>query len=657
MAKKTSPPPTDRLGRALERLAAEDRAPAERRRHVAAAPRSAAIIEHCETLVSRVAPEYQFELRLPFELQRLLDLPLTVPAGQPPPPVVEVACVRVLAGRLSIVADLRYTQTWAFQRLHLADISASISLAPREKLTLSIRKTQRTQLTETTLRSSDSLDESESTIVDKDVLNVQRSTAHTQQWRVDGSASLSLFGGALTLGASGGIAGSVQSTSNSVVEQISEATSRTVRRLQALQKVEVARQTEISSEETQTRIIENPYRDRALTLNVYELVKQFNVSTRLAEIRPVIVLEVTDLDFDRDFVLAQGAFLDEALLDRTLVAELRETLQTVRSPVSLDARALARRYARAAFHFLFERTNVFNLDGGNPDENDPWRAFAADDAFDDAISNEAGRIFAALGTYLRLQAEIYSRPPFGPPPLAPLPPPWPGPLGVGHDLEVDFAVALAESIRAEWTALAPDTIENLLDIGDMAEPLRRVPGFLSLVDGLLKPLLKPIEEERAGAEARSRAEDVIDRVLRHLQCNKAFYVQRFLDSAWRQTHGYALADTFARVVGSGLVPGLAPADVEAFLAFFNPRLGFLDGFQFVVPIRFTPSLNAGLSFIEDVTDRPSPPLAQFETDTRDLTVPTDGFHIEPIGGRCILQELPEEGSSVTANISVEAHEG
>src|SRR5262249_7311097 len=86
------------------------------------------------------------------------------------------------------------------------------------------------------------------------------------------------------------------------------------------------------------------------------------------------------------------------------------------------------------FHYLFEAPNVFNLDGGRADENDPWRSFADDDGLDDAVSNEFGKAFTMLGVYLRLQAEIYSRPPFGPPPLAGLPPPWPGPLGRGPGL-------------------------------------------------------------------------------------------------------------------------------------------------------------------------------------------------------------------------------
>jgi hypothetical protein len=606
-------------------------------------------MEDCEPLTRRTPPEFQFTYRLPFELLRLADIPL---AGLDPS--LSILCVPVLAGRLAVAADLRYTQTWAFQQLSIADLASSISLAPSEKLSLTIKKTQRTQLTETTLKSSESLESAESTIVDKDVLNIQRSMARSMQWRVDHSSSVTLWG-IWNIGGSAGLAGSTQSSSNTVVEQISEATEKSVRQVQALTKVEVARQSELTLEETQVRTIENPYRDRALTLNVYELAKRFNVSTELSEIRPALILEITDLELDREFVLAQGEFLDAALLDRALAAELRESFAAVRTPLGTNLRTLARRYARLAFHFLFEAPNVFNLNNADAAENDPWQSFADDEGFDDARSNEAARIFMTLGVYLRLQADIYSRPPFGPPPLAPLPPPWPGPASLGHDLEVEMAVALADSIAADWTALPADRIDDLTDTGDRTEVLRRVSGFLSLVNGLLKPLLQPIEEERAAADARRRAEDVIDRVIRHLSCNKQFYVQTFLENVATRSRSFALGEAYARILRSGLVPAVPPAQVETFLEFFNPRLGFLDGFQYVVPIRFANSIPAALNFIESVTGVPEPPLGPgFNTDTRDLVIPTDGFHIEPIAGRCVLADVPDRPSSVSANISVNA---
>lgn len=639
--------PAQRVAAALAHLAQIQRRE-KRRLRTARAP-AAATIERCEPLARRTPPEYQFTFRLPFELLRIADLPL---AGLDPP--LTLACVPIRAGRLSLAADLRYAQTWAFQRLFIGDLASSISLAPAEKLTLTIRKTQRTQLTETTLRSSESLESTESTIVDKDVLNIQRSMARSMQWHVDHSSSVTLWG-IWNIGGSAGLAGSTQSTSNTVVEQLSEATEKSVRQVQTLTKVEVARQSELAVEEAQVRTIENPYRDRAITLNVYELAKQFSVATALAEIRPAVVLEITDLELGRDFVLAHGEFLDASLLDRSLAAELREALAAVRTPLGADHRALARRYARMAFHFLFEAGNVFNLDNANAAENDPWLSFADDQGFDDARSNEAGRIFMTLGTYLRVQAEIYSRPPFGPAPLVPLPPPWPGPGGRGHDLEVEMAVALAGSIEEEWKTLPPDRIDDLTDTGDRTEVLRRVPGFLSLVNGLIKPLLKPIEEERAAADARNRAEEVIDRVIAHLGCNKAFYVERFLEHVGSRSRNYALGDVYSRILRSGLAAGVPPNQVETTLEFFNPRLGFLDGFQFVVPLRFGPTLASSLSFIETITGVAEPlVLGGFVTDTRDLLIPTDGFHIEPIPGVCVLPNVPAPASSASANISVNA---
>ncbi len=647
------------LGSVIEELPGRLGAPeASQRplRRAAGAP-VPAVLEACETLVQRTPPEYQFQFRLPYDIATLVDLPLPVADPANPPPRVAVSCVPVLAGRFSIVADLRLRQTWSFQQLYIGDLSSSISLAPGERLNLTIKKTQRTQLNQTTLNSSESLDSFESSVVDKDVLNIQRSSVSTQQWRVDANANVSLLG-VLTVGGGGGFTSSATESANTAIEQIAEVTTKSARRLQALQKIEVARQDELTTETAQTRTITNPYRDRSLTLHVYELAKRFAVTTDLAEVRPALVMEITDLDLDRDFVLAQGELLDEIFLDRSLAAELREALLAVRTTVVTDHRALARRYARLAFHFLFEANNLFNLDGGDPAENSPWASFADEEGLEDAIDNELGRVFTTLGVYLRLQAEIYSRPPFGPPPILPNPPPWPGASGRGHDLEVEMALSLAQAIREPWTALGPDSVENILDVGDRTEVARRISGFLSLVDGLIKPLLTPIEEEREAAEARNRAEAVIDRVLRHIQCNRTYYVERFLAGLSQRTHGYALAEAFSQIVRSGTLAALNPGQEEALLELFNPRLGYLDGLQFVVPLRQAMSLGAALRLIADLTG--GPPPAQEDLvfpDQQDLTIPTDGFHLEPIAGRCVLADVPEAGGSVTANINVEAHEG
>src|SRR5690242_918998 len=153
--------------------------------------------EICAPVGTREPVEYQFVYRNPLELLQLVNL-------APVQSRHTLACTPILSGVISIGADLRYNQTWRFRELRVGDISSSMALAPGETVTLNIKKTQRIQLNQTTVESSESLDSFESSLVDKDVLNVTRSTTRTQQWHVDGNASLSL-GGVFQIGSSGGV--------------------------------------------------------------------------------------------------------------------------------------------------------------------------------------------------------------------------------------------------------------------------------------------------------------------------------------------------------------------------------------------------------------------------------------------------------------------
>jgi hypothetical protein len=217
-------------------------------------------------------------------------------------------------------------------------------------------------------------------------------------------------------------------------------------------------------------------------------------------------------------------------------------------------------------------------------------------------------------------------------------------------MEVGMAVALADSIKADWIALPLDQTRNALDHDQPTEILRRVSGFISIVDGLLRPILKPTQDEAAAAAASSRAENVIERVVAHLRCNRAYYVQQFLDYLWRQTRGFAFSDLLARVLQAG-----GMQQINEMLQSFNPRAGFIDGFQFVVPLYHEIDNEAALRWIDQISGAPAiEPIGEFANKTTELVIPCDGFHLEPLPGLCLLPDLPEQASSVTAAITVGA---
>jgi hypothetical protein len=600
-------------------------------------PQPAIAMPQCQGPGRRSAPEYDFIFRRPLEL---IDFSLQIPAD------FTIACVRVVGARLSLGADFRYRQRWSLRHLLIGDLASSIALAPGETLTLTIKKTQRTQFSENTVQSSESLNSFESSVVDKDVLNVARSTSNTQQWHVDGNANLSL-GGVFSLGASSGLSRSTTDTSNSTAEHISEATQKTTKRLQTLQKVEVARQSENLLETAEKRTITNPYRDRSLTLNVFELAKEFFVTTGIDEIRPTIILEITDLQFDWDFVVTHGDFLDQTLLDRKAAAELQEVLANVQAPHGPSQLDKAKRIVSLAFQFLYDVASMFGLDveptmpGVVLPLGPPRRDFIADcflasnndSGLSDGINNALGRTFAALNYYYRVREFLKTQP------------------GQLDELEIDLAVSLADAVRDEWTATSQDDVRDVMDGDNFSEIFRRLPGFLAIIDGLVKPLLKPLEEEREAKAAADRADYVIGRVIAHLGCNKAYYVRKFLQYLSEQTGMFAFGTALRTALANVQVAVGADA-----LELFPPESGFLDGFQFVAPHRdrFTPA--DGAAFIDGIRTPGGPAeIVNFvESRLAELIVPTDGVHIEPAAGDCILRDVPDPVENVEADVSIRA---
>ena len=216
---------------------------------------------------------------------------------------LKFACVPILDGGIDIhiVADLRFDQYWKFETATIGDLASTISLAPAEQLSLQISTSQRKYFEQSTLDTVENLETSESTLVDKDVMNVTRASAKEQNWKVDGSASVNI-GDAVGLNFGGGAGGSASQSAQTAIEQISEATSKSAHSLKAMRKTEIKETKETTEEVSNARKIHNPYRDRSLLLNVWEINKRYSVTTTLSDICPSLLIDVKSLLFDSQFV-------------------------------------------------------------------------------------------------------------------------------------------------------------------------------------------------------------------------------------------------------------------------------------------------------------------------------------------------------------------
>ncbi|ODR80589.1 hypothetical protein BG842_03980 [Haladaptatus sp. W1] len=572
--------------------------------------------------------------------------------------MVTIACLPVDDFTLFFGLDLQYDQQWILKETSLGDLSSVLSLAPAETLTLVIKKTLRTKLEENTLKSTESMESFENSIVDKEVMNVTRTSARSKQWGVTGTGSIS-YDDVVGANVTGSFSKSIENRHQSTREKLSETTQKSARQLKNLQKTEVGRTTESVFQAEERRVITNPYRDRSLTLNVYDIMKTFDVATQPLPPRPVAVLDITNFVMDNAFVKENGDFLATHLLDQGLAAELELALEDVTNPVNFQAQERAGEIAATAFEYLFDHANIFDFT--EPDANSVDKSFSVklsggwgDSGLKKASDKELGEEFAAMNLLYEQYRSIKET----------------ADTELTADEKQDLiglAIALESYVADRFEEVPERKIKKIFNEKRETEPLRRLPGFLTIVNGQLKPLLKPVEEEREAIEAVGRAEFVINRIVKHLNCHRSFYINAYLLYLWNLTGTSDFTETVRRVLVVALSSdpeSPTPAEeekisnLERLLDFGE---GFINGTQFVVPLR-TEEVSNPLSRVDRIVGGLTGPDQSLDfdidlegDDPYEVDVPADGVYIEAVDNLCHLPDVPEEGSA-SVEIDVEGRD-
>jgi hypothetical protein len=91
-----------------------------------------------------------------------------------------------------------------------------------------------------------------------------------------------------------------------------------------------------------TRIIKNPYPDRTLSLNIFQLIKNFSVQTKISEFRFAFIIQLNSISYDSDFVVRHPDFLRQKLLDPSLIDELPTSLAAAKPAIPSAALKNAR---------------------------------------------------------------------------------------------------------------------------------------------------------------------------------------------------------------------------------------------------------------------------------------------------------------------------
>jgi hypothetical protein len=352
--------------------------------------------------------------------------------------------------------------------------------------------------------------------------------------------------------------------------------------------------------------------------------------------RVAIVLSVVGLRFDTaDFVLNNIDFLRDNLLDSTLQDDIELAIAGASGNFDQTSLNAAQLVAGRALYHLFENPNMFNVQNpsGGPSPNDPATSFnAAVGGMDkdngrsglrDALRNHFETMIGTLGFYYALYNDpLYDR------------------------KDAQNVIRLADSLSAElkakvtslWKDFRADNgeIVNVMDDGEYTEVLRRIWGFMTAIENMLRPLLGPAAADAAGAAAQLKARQTFQRLTKHLVCNESYYTQRYLRYMADRTNNQAIVDLASSVLQKiGSVLPTSP------LLSFDTDRAFIDKNQIIVPGLTALSADDLVKIGQLVLGADSGAIAPPLPSVVQLDVPTDGIHLEVAPGACVLPNVPE----------------
>jgi hypothetical protein len=629
----------------------------------AATPKEAIPFPVCATPLSRPGPEFVLYYR------NIVDLPALRPPGLEAPWEVlrestkqlelTLACTPVV-GQLDLGLSLLFEQRWNLLAVEIGDLASTIGLAPDEHLTIEILTSQRKLLEQKVVDSTEELRSSESTAVDKEVVNVARSASKTNSWKVDGSGSFSL--GFFSLGASASTSETVTRSAQESSQRIHEQTVKSAHSLKTLHKIEVRGVTETFVQHRMTRRLRNPYPDRTMSVNVFQLQKRFSVVVQIAEIRPILVLRVA-LDFNEEFVAGNAGFLRENLIDEGLVEELPLAVSGASPSSMIRGNYDAAKWALWALKFLFKEPGMFRLParlemfGELLDPNDPAASFNEPFERFSELGNADAAIFFVRGgfrdqtAYVRASRNrkvfnlylvltyfyrVYESLERG------------GGGRVLSEQAVVFATGLAKRLGTLWTEILgggvdqvtgdENAAQSLYDIvrqdpyegNALTEVFRRIPGFLALMEDVVAGTV-PVDAASSGSTFSSAA-DASTRLLHHLRCHASYYTQRYLEYLAEKTAKRPLIELVQKAIAE-------QRDAPELIRAFDPEGCYVDRDAVIVPGNPVDASQFG-SLISLFPDSAGTTQLPDLSAGGEVVVPADGVHLEVAPGQCELPGVP-----------------
>jgi hypothetical protein len=225
----------------------------------------------------------------------------------------------------------RIRQDWNRQAIRPGDLVSVISLAPNETVQVTVSKSTKRSIERSRENATQIENSTELTITDRESLDVVQTAARQSQWNVSGNIGFRVPNSPLSGGIQSNQSSSAQSSTSKTVGSIHEQVGRSSSLLRTQTKVSVTVREEVLQTEVKGRMLHNPSNSNMLHLWGYEVIKQFQVTTRPTHASAALRIGIEPFAFDDEFVATQGEFLSASLIDSSLNDVLDSALAAARA--------------------------------------------------------------------------------------------------------------------------------------------------------------------------------------------------------------------------------------------------------------------------------------------------------------------------------------
>ncbi len=214
---------------------------------------------------------------------------------------------------------------------------------------------------------------------------------------------------------------------------------------------------------------------------------------------------------------------------------------------------------------------------------------------------------------------------------------------------MDHYVALGKELDAQWyQELAdplkdpvPGVVKNIMDENSFNEIFRRISGFVTMVKGMLLPLIEPIQQQQQQQLDQTKAIYVLNRVLKHLACNQNYYIQQYLRYIAEKTNNQAIVDFVVQIIADQRIQKQLATVLDDFP--LDVDRAYIDRREIIVPSFATLDSSQLGALGKTLFGTDGSPVANPQPSVlEDVAVPCDGIHLEAAEGACVLKNLPPD---------------